>query len=251
MINNPKSEPYYSYLIRLGYVFCNYSEKHYIFEKDGRVIKVAKSIYNNESTDESYFIERAAHSLLLLYKFPVAKIYNVYPKGEFLKGYVVLEEEKIEGEIYYKKDCAPSYLVQVLRLMQETTKIKGKSFGMMERNGQARFLSWKDFLYSVVDRMPERERAENRCRIEVIPKITESSFIFTDCNMANFVFNMGRLEKAIDIERPLWGDPLFLNGMIKSRNPYMYAFMNQEENSDIVDLYAQLYPYIFNATGKV
>ena len=99
--------------------------------------------------------------------------------------------------------------------------------------------------------MPERERAENRCRIEVIPKITESSFIFTDCNMANFVFNMGRLEKAIDIERPLWGDPLFLNGMIKSRNPYMYAFMNQEENSDIVDLYAQLYPYIFNAIGKV
>ena len=62
---------------------------------------------------------------------------------------------------------------------------------MMERNGQARFLSWKDFLYSVVDRMPERERAENRCKIEVMPEITESSFIFTDCNMANFVFNMG------------------------------------------------------------
>ena len=98
MINNPKSEPYYSYLIRLGYVFCNYSEKHYIFEKDGRVIKVAKSIYNNESTDESYFIERAAHSLLLSYKFPVTKIYNVYPKGEFLKGYAVLEEEKIEED---------------------------------------------------------------------------------------------------------------------------------------------------------
>lgn len=114
MMNNPKSEPYYSYLIRLGYVFCNYS-----------------------------------------------------------------------------KDCAPSYLVQVLCLMQETTNIKGKSFGMMERNGQARFLSWKDFLYSVVDRMPERERAENRCKIEVMPEITESSFIFTDCNMANFVFNMG------------------------------------------------------------
>ena len=134
-------------------------------------------------------------------------------------------------------------------LIDEDFVVSG--IGMMERNGQARFLSWKDFLYSVVDRMPERERTENRCRIEVIPKITESSFVFTDCNMANFVFNMGRLEKAIDIERPLWGDPLFLNGMIKSRNPYIYAFMNQEENSDIVDLYAQLYPYIFNATGKV
>ena len=103
MINNPKSEPYYSYLIRLGYVFCNYSEKHYIFEKDGRVIKVAKSIYNNESTDESYFIERAAHSLLLSYKFPVAKIYNVYPKGEFLKGYAVLEEERLRGKFITKK----------------------------------------------------------------------------------------------------------------------------------------------------
>lgn len=53
---------------------------------------------------------------MLSYKFPVAKIYNVYAKGEMLEGYVVLEEEKIEGEIYYKKDCAPSYLLQVLRL---------------------------------------------------------------------------------------------------------------------------------------
>lgn len=40
---------------------------------------------------------------MLSYKFPVAKIYNVYAKGEMLEGYVVLEEEKIEGEIYYKK----------------------------------------------------------------------------------------------------------------------------------------------------
>ena len=251
MINNPKGEPYYDYLIHSGYVFCNYSEKHYIFEKDGRIIKIAKSIYNNDDTDESYFIERMAHSVLQAYNLPIAEIYDVYPKGEFLEGFVVLEEEKVEGEIYYRKDCHESCLLQAVHLMQEASKIKGKSFGMMERDGQAKFSSWKDFLYSILDKMPEKERAKNRCKVDDMPELTEASFVFTDCNMANFVFNTERLKKAIDIERPLWGDPLFLNGIIKKRNPYMYALMNREGESYIVDLYAELSPYIFNSIGKV
>lgn len=247
MINNPKSEPYYSYLIRLGYVFCNYSEKHYIFEKDGRVIKVAKSIYNNESTDESYFIERAAHSLILSYKLPVAKIYNVYPRGKFLEGFAVLEEEKVEGEIYYKKDCPKSCLLQAIYLMQEAAKIKGNSFGMMERNGQAKFSSWKDFLYSIVGRIPESEQNLFRQGIEDLPELKGASFIFTDCNMANFVFDGEHLVKGIDIERPLWGDPLFLYGVIKSRNSYMYALLGKEAHLDIIDFYAKIYPFIYES----
>ena len=78
-----------------------------------------------------------------------------------------------------------------------------------------------------------------------MPDITEPAFVFTDCNMANFVFNGNYLIKALDVERPLWGDPLFLYGVIKRRNPYMYVLIGKEAESEIVDLYAKIYPYIF------
>ena len=251
MINDPRSEPYYDHLIKMGYSFLDYSEKHYIFERAGRVIKVAKSLYNHEKTDESYEIEKAAHELLRINQVPVAEIYNVYPKGSFLDEFTVLEEEKVNGEIYYKKDCEKNLLSQALQLMQTATRIKGKNFGMMERDGHAAFSSWKEFLYYAVKDMKNGEK-ELICRkIQALPNIIESAFVFTDCNMANFVFNGNQLVKAIDVERPLWGDPYFLYGVIKRRNPYMYVLIGKEAESEIVDLYAKIYPYIFGGCRDV
>ena len=245
MTNDPRSEPYYDYLMQSGYQFFNYSEKHYIFEKGKRVIKVAKNICNNAATDESYYIEKAAHELLLFHHFPVVKIYNVYSKGDFLEDFVVLEEEKVDGKVYYKKNCENKFLTRVLHLMQNATSIKGKKFGMMDKDGQAKFSSWKECLYSVAENMPEDERKSCCRNIETLPEVKEPSFVFTDCNMANFVFSGDSLIKAIDVERPLWGDPSFLYGVIKSRNPYLYALIGKEAESEIVDLYAKIYPYIF------
>ena len=129
--------------------------------------------------------------------------------------------------------------------MQTAAQIKGKNFGMMGMDGQATFLSWKDFLYDAVKDMPNSEK-ELICRkIQTLPEIIEPAFVFTDCNMANFVFSGDSLIKAIDVERPLWGDPSFLYGVIKSRNPYLYALIGKEAESEIVDLYAKIYPYIF------
>ena len=82
MINDPRSEPYYDHLIKLGYRFLNYSEKHYIFERAGRVLKIVKSIYNHEKTDESYEIKKAVLDLLRLYYVPVSYIVSI-PKEVF------------------------------------------------------------------------------------------------------------------------------------------------------------------------
>ena len=251
MINDPRSEPYYDHLIKMGYCFLNYSEKHYIFERAGRVIKVAKSLYNHEKTDESYEIEKAAHDFLRFYRIPAAELYNIYPKGSFLDDFAVLEEEKVNGEIYYKKDCEKNFLMQALRLMRAVTRIKGKNFGMLEKDGHAKFLSWKDFLYDAVKGVPNGKREFICSKIQTLPDITEPAFVFTDCNMANFVFNGNYLIKALDVERPLWGDPLFLYGVIKRRNPYMYVLIGKEAESEIVDLYAKIYPYIFGGCRDV
>ena len=172
-----------------------------IFGKDS--LFYSQKQINHEKTDESYEIEKAAHDLLRFYHVPVADIYNIYPKGSFLDDFVVLEEEKVEGEIHYKKNCGEKFLLQALRLMQTAAQIKGKNFGMMGKDGQATFLSWKDFLYDAVKDMPNSEK-EFICRkIQALPEIIEPAFVFTDCNMANFVFSGDYLIKSIDVERPL------------------------------------------------
>lgn len=247
MINSPEGEKYYDFLIEQGYRYFNYSEKHFVFEKGERIIKIAKNTYNNEDTDESYFIEKIAHDLLLRHNFPAVEIYKIYQKGEFIDDFIVLEEEKAYGKICYGKNCGENYLLQAINIMQKATNIKGNKFGMMNKDGSAEFSSWKEFLYSVVERMLEKEQADIYRKIEDLPKIEESSFVFTDCNMANFVFNGQRLVKVIDVERPLWGDPLFLYGVIKNRNQYMYNLLNKDKKSDIIEIYAKIYPYIFKS----
>ncbi len=245
MINNPQSESYYEELCNIGYNYFAYSEKHYVFEKDGRIIKIAKSAYNNEYADESFFIEQAAHDILRRHNLPVAEIFNVYPKGMFLKNHAVLEEEKVEGNIYYKKDSERYILSQALHLMQGAANIKGKQFGMMQKDGTARYSSWREFLYSIVEKMPKYERAACYDRIDSLPQAEEPVFIFTDCNMANFIFCGDILKKAIDVERPLWGDKAFLSAVIKRRNPYMYKLVKETSPAETVDFYASIYPYIF------
>lgn len=190
MINDPRSEPYYDHLIKMGYCFLNYSEKHYIFERAGRVIKVAKSLYNHEKTDESYEIEKAAHDLLRFYRIPAAEIYKIYPKGSFLDDFAVLEEEKVNGEIYYKKDCRKSFLMQALCLMQKATRIKGKNFGMMGKGGQAKFSSWRDFLFDAVKDMPNSEREFICSKIQTLPDITEPAFVLPIA-IWRILFSMG------------------------------------------------------------
>ena len=51
MKNEPKKEPYYNNLIALGYVPFNYSEKHYLFTRGNKVIKIARASYNTSDTD--------------------------------------------------------------------------------------------------------------------------------------------------------------------------------------------------------
>ena len=238
-------EPYYKTLIRRGYTYLTCSEKHYIFEKERVVVKIAKSEYNNSETDESYYIEKAALDCLSLHGLPVAKVHKIYAKGELLDDFTVLEEEKVNGVVYYKKDSKEDILRQALNLMTEATKIAGSKFGLMDQDGEAKYSSWQEFLLEVVEKMPQDERRLCVQKIESMPKPEKPSFVFTDCNMGNFIFRGKRLEKAIDVERPLWGDKLFLYGVIKSRNPYMYRMAPEREESEIIRFYAKIYPYIF------
>ena len=80
---------------------------------------------------------------------------------------------------------------------------------------------------------------------DIVPELKESVFVLTDCNTANFIFNHGKLQYAIDIERPLWGDRNFIYGMIKARNRFMYQRVPTEINEKLIDYYAKIYKYLF------
>lgn len=250
MENNPCAEPYYDRLIALGYQSFNYSEKHYLFCKGDELIKIARNIYNNPDTDESYYIEKTAHEILLAHGFMAARVNRVYDKGELIEDFVALEEEKINGQVYYRKDSDENLLRQILRFMQDATKIKGMRFGMLDKFGNAPYLSWKDYLSVVISKADKADRKYFFQELECVPNDAMPSFLLTDCNTANFIFESGKLKCAIDVERPLYGDRDFIYGMIKARNPYMFELAVKDgyiENMRLIDFYCRLYKYIFLA----
>lgn len=247
MENNPCAEPYYDRLIALGYQSFNYSEKHYLFCKDDRIIKIARNIYNNADTDESYYIEKTAHEILLGHGFTVAKVNRIYDKGELVESFLALEEDKIDGQVYYRKDSDENVLRQIFRFMQDATKINGTRFGMLDKSGNAPYSSWKDYLSAVISKADTEDRKYFSKELECVPNDVRPSFLFTDCNTANFIFESEKLKCAIDVERPLWGDKDFLYGLLKARNPYMFELAVKADNVKnlrLIDFYCRLYKYI-------
>ncbi len=241
MKNEPQKEPYYNNLISLGYVPFNYSEKHYIFSKGNKIIKIARASYNNPTIDESYYIEKFSHDILIKNNFPVVKIDKIYDKGELIDDFVVLEEEKKDGQVFYNKDCDTTILSQVVSFIQRVAHIKSSAFGFMDKYGKSEHTSWSSFLKSLIDKTNSALKAELLADFDIVPELTESAFVLTDCNMANFIFNHGKLQCAIDIERPLWGDRNFIYGMIKARNRFMYKCVTEKLNEELIDYYAKIY----------
>ena len=98
---------------------------------------------------------------------------------------------------------------------------------------------------SIIERANPKQKAELLAGFDIVPELKESVFVLTDCNTANFIFNHGKLQYAIDIERPLWGDRNFIYGMIKARNQFMYQYVPTEINEKLIYYYAKIYKYLF------
>lgn len=249
MVNNPQSEPYYAQLAALGYHSFNYSEKHYLFSKGCNVIKIARGVHNNSNTDESYYIEACAQDILLMHGLVAAKVKRIYEKGELVDGFVVLEEDRIDGQVFYRKDSDERILKQILEYMAAAYDIEGKLFGMMDKYGDAVYPSWQEFLISVISKAKEKDRENLLCELVHVPRDIKPSFIFTDCNTSNFIFESNKLKCAVDVERPLWGDRDFLYGVIKARNPHLFNLavkLGHIRNMRLISLYSELYNYIFD-----
>lgn len=248
MKNEPYNEPYYNELIKLGYLPFNYSEKHYIFTKGDRIIKIARSAYNSTSIDESYYIEKKAHEILNTNGLNAVKVSNIYRKDELVDDFTVLEEERADGQIFYKKNSDENVLGSILSFMEDASQIKSEFYGMMDKNGEAKYSSWKAFLRSVINKSSAKDREQLECALNRVADIPQSCFVMTDCNTANFVFENGKLKYAFDVERPLWGDKNFLYAVIKARNPYMFERIKNRIKpiSGLIDFYCKIYDLIFS-----
>lgn len=249
MENKPQKEPYYQELIKLGYAPLNYSDKHYIFRKGDIIIKIARNEFNGPSNDESFIIEKTAHDLLLKYNMPVAKIRRIYTKKELIEDFSALEEEYVYGDIFYDKNSDVGLLLEVFRFADCTANIVSKKFGWVNCDGAGDFDSWKEFIRHIIDSSKsDRESLENGFRF--VPDKCDGSFILTDMNMANFVFTDGKLKCALDIERPLFGDKLFLYAVIKMRNPKMFSLLPisfDQYQLSLIDYYSLVYKHLFDA----
>lgn len=245
--NNAQAEPYHSKLISCGFNLLDYSKKHFVYRKDDKIIKVAKSEYNNAANDESFLIEKVTHDLLLGNNLPVARIFNIYKKGEFLDDFTVLEEEYCNGDVFYYKDCPANILLQIWEFLQSVTKISNKEFGFIDKFGDCNYYSWTEFLRFIA----KTAKSDNELLLDGISKIpnNETSYLITtDINTANFIFDNGILEKVIDIERSIYGDRNFILAVIKQRNLNLYKLVANKFSIDntLLNYYCLVYKHLFD-----
>lgn len=246
MGNKPQTEFYYQTLIENGYEFLDYSEKHYVFRKDNRIIKVAKKIYNTLDNDESFEIEKLAHELMIRFGLPVAKITRIYQKGELLYDYTILEEEYCEGDVFYNKDLSTDLLRQIYGFLETSSKIGNDKFGFLSNDKCKMYNSWKEFIISIIANA-KTDKSVLIDGLNVVPNEVEAKLILTDVNTANFIFIDGKINKVIDIERPLFGDKQFLYAVIKSRNLKLFGLIdNNKINHQLVDYYQIVYKHLFD-----
>ena len=62
----------------------------------------------------------------------MVKIDKIYDKGELVDDFVVLEEEKKDGQVFYNKACETTILSQIATFIQQVAQIKS-SFGFIDR----------------------------------------------------------------------------------------------------------------------
>jgi len=248
MINSPQIEPYYKKLMELGYSPLDYSEKHYVFRKDLQIIKIARSSYNTVANDDSFCIEKVAHDLLGEAGLPVAKILEVYERDILIPNFAVLCEEYYEGQVYYSKDTSCDLLIQIWELIHSATTITRNTFGYVKTDGTIQNATWHSFLRDIAN-SAKSDKSLLFSGIKYVPEPKSSSFIFTDINVANYIFENKKLKVAIDVERPIFGDKTFIYSVIKSRNPKLFSIIKNATFLDmsLIDYYCIVYNHLFDS----
>ena len=210
-------------------VFIGSGYMHGVFRQGEFVYKCVKPEFMDMNTASHFETERYSLGLLRRVGFPTPSTCDVIPPGAFFKEFWALRENYMEGHQYRDGEMPRMLEAEVCdSLLQMAKNIVGvpNVYGRITPNDEGAFHNWRSYLCNVLDSSPY---ARKRCprltmsNIQIkelidrlVPEKPTPCFVAMDTNLMNFFFDHnGKIAGIIDVDRPVWGDLLYLYADIR------------------------------------
>ena len=246
-----RKEPYYNFLINCGYAYLDSGYMHNVFEKNNRVFKIVKSKFIFWDNEDNYLIEKTSLNILKKYGFPVPCVYGTSYIAIGNQSFWAMEQEKVVG--VSKKYCELIDVEKkdIIVFMDKISQIRSTNFGPIKSSIDSEYKSWREYLdvlcniaYTTVIKFNmnidiERIIMSAKCKVSCL---TQGGFLILDSNVRNFLMKDNHVSGIVDIDHPIFGDPLYQVAVIKYFEQDMYKLFLEyknysKEELDIVKLY--------------
>lgn len=203
-----------------GYRFLTEGLIHNIYEKDGYIYKIVKEDRPLFCRENHFERERNILNMLRAEGFPVVLVERIFQPGELIEGFQVLQERKITDALYDEVSIPKGCVDAVLEFLSGTAALPAPGFGVIYGDREYEFETWDAFVDSLIETacgleldgqqdvltFLRRFAMDNR---EAFAYCGNARFLVMDPNPQNFFFQGDVVTKAIDIDHPLGGDPLW------------------------------------------
>ena len=224
---------------------------HFIYRHGNYIYKVTKSEFPDFNTQEHYLIEKNSLNLLSTLGVPVPPKISVDTKNIGNKEVAYISESFVEGIQYSWEKLSPKALTNLNNTYTRIHQVKVKKFGPLNSNLEGSFLSWHDYISSIVNNSKFLD-TENKIKINNIveklsvylDEINTPKLVFVDFNPGNIFFNKSDdIIGIIDIDHPIGGDPLYDFASVKWYSPKTYKKLKENiikfnpNDEKIIDFY--------------
>ncbi len=209
---------------------------HFIFRRGNNIYKVSKNEFPDFNTQEHYLIEKNSLNKLTTLGIPVPSKISVNSRNINNKEIFYISESFIDGIQYNWEKLTQKALINLNSIYTKIHQVSVKNFGTLNSNLEGSFLSWYEYISSIVDNSKYLS-SENKVRMKDIvhrfssylDEIKIPRFVFVDFNPGNIFFNENDdIVGIIDIDHPIGGDPLYDFASVKWYNPETYIKIKNE-----------------------
>jgi len=224
---------------------------HHIYRDGDLIFKVAKINFPDFNTLEHYLIEKNSLNKLTTLGIPVPPTITVNTKIINNKEVFYITESFVDGIQYNWEELSLRALINMNIIYTKIHQVEVKNFGPLNSNLEGSFLSWHDYISSIVNNSKFLGKENKKKVNNIVDKfslyldtVSTPRLIFVDFNPGNIFFNRtDDVVGIIDIDHPIGGDPLYDFASVKWYNPKTYEkFKNDvtkfsSSDEKIIDFY--------------
>lgn len=215
-------------LLSQGFYKIGSGYLHNVYERDGLIYKCLKPEFSFQNSYGRLSHEMAVMEYLRTQGIPTVQVHKVIKEGDILPDRCFLVEDKAKGVNYTKDTISIDKFSAILSYILHITEIECPFFGSTKPlSGEHR--TWKEYLHSCIRRYFENsdlganvDNAESFMHYLIDRFVEEPNlprFLIMDSNPSNFFFDEeDDICNIIDIDHPVFGDPLYQVASIMYEN---------------------------------